>query len=125
MYTTIAADGRGWVPVASVSAVINQNVPVIQPPAIPTPVVGGQKASPEQNLLFLDTVNIREGPGNTYKSFGAASHGTYAEAIGKSQDGAWFAIRIPTTLSPNGIGWVKADYVQVINPGSLPVLKTK
>jgi hypothetical protein len=123
MYPDIAFDGMGWIPASSSSAVINQTVPEIQPPPQPNPVLNTPPPLGQANLLFLDTVNIREGPGHQYKSLGVASYGTSALAVGKSTDGLWFAISVPASVSDLGIGWVKGEYVQVVNPSELPVLK--
>jgi hypothetical protein len=33
----------------------------------------------------------------------------------------WWMIKLPTTVSPDGSGWVSAEYVTAYNTDSLPV----
>lgn len=47
-----------------------------------------------------------------------------AAVTGKSPDGYWYVITIPTTYSPDGTGWVSASYVSLSGaaPADLPVV---
>ena len=66
-------------------------------------------------------VNVRSGPGTEYPAYGVAPAGSSAEAIGVSPDGEWWMIKLPTSVSPDGTGWVSADYVTAYNTDQLPV----
>jgi hypothetical protein len=65
-------------------------------------------------------INVWAGPSiNDYDSIGIMAAGTYAPALGFSQDSNW--IEIVYMGVPGGVGWVYAPFVK-ITPGSLPVL---
>ena len=66
-------------------------------------------------------VNVRSGPGTEYPSYGVAPPGSSAEIIGSSPDAAWWMIRVPTNISPDGSAWVSIDYVNAYNTDQLPV----
>ena len=66
-------------------------------------------------------VNIRSGPGTEYPAYGVAAYGSSAEIIGVSPDRKWWMVRLPTTISPDGTGWVSAEYVTAYNTDQVPV----
>lgn len=66
-------------------------------------------------------VNVRSGPGTEYPAYGVAALGSSAEIIGVSPDREWWMIRLPTTISPDGTGWVSAEYVTAYNADQVPV----
>ena len=66
-------------------------------------------------------VNLRSGPGTEYPAYGVAPAGSSAEAIGGGLDMGWWMVKLPTTISPDGTGWVSAEYVTAYNTDSLPV----
>jgi hypothetical protein len=51
-----------------------------------------------------------------------APPGATGEITGKSADGAWWQVKIPTQYSSTGLGWVSASYVIPQNAGSVPVV---
>jgi hypothetical protein len=66
-------------------------------------------------------VNIRSGPGTEYPAYGVAAPWSSAEIIGVSSDREWWMVRLPTTISPDGTGWVSAEYVSAYNTDQVPV----
>ena len=94
--------------------------PTIPPPTIVPP-------PPESNVptgTSTDYLNIRSGPSTEYPIYGVANPGATSEIVGKSADNAWWAVKIPTSLSPDGIGWASADYVTVTgDTANLPVIQ--
>ena len=66
-------------------------------------------------------INVRSGPGTEFPAYGVAPAGSSAELIGASEDGEWWMIRVPTSVSPDGTAWVSADYVTAYNTDQLPV----
>jgi hypothetical protein len=42
---------------------------------------------------------------------------------GKSADGGWWQVKVSTQYSPDGFGWVSADWVVTQNTGSVPVVE--
>ena len=63
----------------------------------------------------LTEVYVRTGPGEQYPAYGIALTGSTALVIGKSQDGAWWTIRLNPATVGAGYGWVSAAYVQASN----------
>lgn len=66
-------------------------------------------------------VNVRSGPGLDYDIYGILPPGQAAPILSLSQDGEWWEIKIPATYSPDGIGWVSADYVILYNTENQPI----
>jgi uncharacterized protein YraI len=64
-------------------------------------------------------VNVRSGPGTEYPIYGGLQAGEVAAVVGKNQDGSWWAIDIPTSYAPDGIGWVSGAYVTATNTESV------
>jgi heat shock protein HslJ len=68
---------------------------------------------------------VRNGPGIDFPSYGVFSAGVSAEVIGKSPDGAWYVIRIPTDIASNGQGWISSVQTRLyhITPAELPIIQ--
>jgi uncharacterized protein YraI len=108
--------------IAAIAFVIigNDGEPSTPPPpevSVPTPLPGLPSAT------ALEAVNVRSGPGTNYPSYGVAPQGAQGEVIGVSPDGGWWVVDVPTEYSPDGIGWVSAEYVQTENVGDVPVVE--
>jgi uncharacterized protein YraI len=70
----------------------------------------------------LDAINVRSGPGMDYPSYGVAPKGMRLEVTGKSEDGGWWVVKIPTQYVAAGEGWVSDDYVKTENTGDVPLV---
>lgn len=66
-------------------------------------------------------VNVRSGPSTSFDSYGVAPSGASAEAIGISEDSAWWVVKVPAEYSPSGQGWVSGDWVSFSNPNSVEI----
>ena len=73
-------------------------------------------------LVATANVNVRSGPGLDYPIYGVMPQGEEAEIIGVSSDYSWWQIKIPTGYSPDGTGWVSADYTTAYNTDNVPVV---
>jgi heat shock protein HslJ/uncharacterized protein YgiM (DUF1202 family) len=82
----------------------------------PTPEAG----DPTATVSARAGVNVREGPGTEYPVIGIAPFGATLEVVGVSQDGTWWAVRLPG--APNGRGWVADEFVEVENVENVPVM---
>jgi uncharacterized protein YgiM (DUF1202 family) len=82
---------------------------------VPTP------ASDQPALMSGTSLNVREGPGTEYASYGLLQPGQMAQVVGKNAAGTWWAISIPQV--PDGRGWCSADYVITQNVESVPVIE--
>jgi len=95
----------------------------------PTPTLLPQPTiivpTPGSNIPMVTArqrINVRSGPGAAYPSYGVASVGTAAEVVGVSQDGAWWAIKVPAGLIPTGLAWVSGQYVDATHTKDVPVI---
>jgi uncharacterized protein YraI len=112
----------GWVYKSYTYAQKTDNVPVLANPELPGDVSPEVPGSGAPAAVSLEPINVRSGPGNSYDSYGKISIGTRLAVIGKSLDGEWLVINLPTSIAANGQGWVAARYVQAENIGSVPVI---
>lgn len=83
-------------------------------PSIPVP------APSAANLTAKVSLNIRSGPGVDYSVVGVLQPEQQAEIIGRSTDSSWWQIEYPA--SPQGSGWVSAQYVNAQNFDNIPVV---
>jgi len=112
----------GWVYKSYTYAQKTDNVPVLANPELPGNVSPEVPGSGAPAAVTLEPINVRSGPGNAYDSYGKISIGTRLAIIGKSIDGEWLVINMPTSIAPDGRGWIAARYVQAENIGSVPVI---
>ncbi|MEA3440900.1 MAG: hypothetical protein U9R58_11525 [Chloroflexota bacterium] len=45
--------------------------------------------------------------------------------MGISEDAGWWAVELPTAISPDGTGWVNANYLITNNTENLPVTQSQ
>lgn len=119
--TSLVGAGQGWVSADFVDAADAENVPVVPTPPleeiiIPTPQPGVPSAE------ALDAINVRSGPGTDYPAYGVAPEGMMFEVVGKSEDGGWWVVKIPTQYVGTGQGWVSDDFVKTRDVGGAPVV---
>jgi heat shock protein HslJ len=86
------------------------NVTVPPPgPAVPT----GRVTAPAG-------INVRTGPGTNFPVLGTAPYATEGEIIGRSVDGRWWVVAVPS--APGGSGWVSADFVAARDVADVPMI---
>jgi len=101
---------------------LNQNyyppsqTPPVYPPVQPVPPASGAVTGTSTTSL-----NVRSGPSMDYPILGTVPQGTTGQILGTSPDYQWYAVKVPTSLSGNGIGWVMGTYVTVSNPSNAPL----
>jgi uncharacterized protein YraI len=114
--------GNAWVSSEYVTAQNTENLPVVEAPALPPPAEVPPAGENEPKVTAVDVVYVRSGPGTEYPSYGLASLGKTGKVVGKSADGGWWAVELPTTVAPDGMGWVSADWVVAENVENVPVI---
>jgi uncharacterized protein YraI len=114
--------GYGWVATAFTQASNIENVPVVAAPSQPPPVQTTPPPAGAATATAIDFVNLRSGPGTEYLLLGTVAPGTTGEVTGKSEDGAWWQVKVPTSFYAPGLAWVSADWVLTANTGSVPVV---
>jgi N-acetylmuramoyl-L-alanine amidase len=112
----------GWVYKSYTYAQKTEDVPVIKNPDVPNTISPSVPGSGAPAATALEPINVRSGPGNTYDSYGKISIGERLAVIGRSVDREWLVVNLPTSIAPNGQGWVAARYVQAENIGNVPVI---
>jgi uncharacterized protein YraI len=136
----VSPDTQWWavaVPVSQIPAgyawVIGTNVTVTGDtsslptyPVAPLPqgVTPNPPAAGEPQLVALEAVYVRSGPGEIYPAYGIANQGAVGRVVGKSSDGSYWVVAIPTEVVGAGQGWVAAAYVQASNVENVPVTPT-
>jgi len=116
--------GYGWVNAPYVQTANTENVQTIQNPETYTtaaPVPPTSSGAP--SATTTDYVNVRSGPGTNYPVLVVAPPATTGEVTGKSADGGWYQVKVPTQYSSTGLGWVSASYVVPQNTSSVPVVE--
>ena len=94
--------------------------PQVTPPPLPTvPVEPPPSNMP--NGTSTVSLNVRSGPGVQFAILGTVPEGTTGEILGLSPDGAWYAVKVDTSLSGNGQAWVMGKYVTLSNPTGKPL----
>jgi uncharacterized protein YraI len=114
--------GYGWVMAQYTQASNTTGLPVIANPTTAPPVSPTPPAAGTPSATAVDYVNVRTGPGTNYPVLGVAAPGASAQVSGKSSDGAWWQVVLPTTTVASGAGWVSASYVTTQNTDSVPVV---
>jgi uncharacterized protein YraI len=115
--------GYGWVSAQYVQASNTSGVQTIENPESHPTVSPEPPPSGAPVGTATDYLNVRTGPGTNYPILGVAPPGASSEITGKSSDGAWWQVKVPTQYSSTGNGWVSASYVTTSNTGSVPVVE--
>ena len=77
-------------------------------PITSTPSVRASNVSAETTVVVTaDTLNVRAGPGTSYKVVAQVKRGTVLTVLERSQLGDWLKVRTPAQI----VGWVSARYV--------------
>lgn len=77
-------------------------------------------AVPTGRVTAPNGVNIRSGPGTNFPILGVAPFNATGEIIGRSADGRWWVVAVPS--APGGNGWVSADFVAASNVADVPII---
>ena len=119
--TSIAGSGMGWVSASYVIPANTEGLPVVSAPPPPPTVEPPPPDATAATVTNFEPLNVRSGPGTQYPSYGVAPTGSTAPVIGISEDGIWYVVSISTTYSPDGTGWVNANYVVLSNPSGVEI----
>jgi heat shock protein HslJ len=98
----------------ALAVVMTRRVEIDLPAPPPEPAV------PTGTVVGTTALNIRSGPGTNFPVIGAARAGDQGQLVGRSANGRWWAVALPS--APGGIGWVSADFVLPTNAESVPVI---
>ena len=121
----IVAPNTGWVDVNFAEISNTADLPVLDSPPVPPTAafVGPQDGDP--TVIVSDAIYVRSGPGEQYPAYGIAESGSKGLAIGVSEDGDWWVVRINPEIVGTGYGWVLKEFVTTENlDDALAVIKT-
>ncbi len=118
----VASGGTGWVSAAYVLPQDTSGLPVLAAPPVPPTVDLVPPAAGDPQAVALTEVYVRSGPSEQYPAYGIAKTGAVAYVLGKSQDGAWWTVRLNPATVGAGYGWVSGAYVQATNVDAVPVV---
>ncbi|MEZ4671258.1 MAG: SH3 domain-containing protein [Anaerolineae bacterium] len=62
-----------------------------------------------------DSVNVREGPGRSFKVVGSLAPRSTVRVLGRNDDGTWLQIR----MEDGSEGWVSAQFIRIIDPSQV------
>lgn len=85
------------------------------------PAPAPEPATPTGRVVGTQALNVRSGPGTVFPVIGVARLGDEGQIVGRSADGRWWAVSVPS--APGGVGWVSADFVLATNAESVPVMQ--
>jgi uncharacterized protein YraI len=123
--TSISGTGIAWVAkdYATLNNPKNETIPTIEPPLLP-PVAGVPAPGPGDPWLSITEVaSVRSGPGVQYPIYGVAPVGSRAKVVGISEDRQWWAVELPTSIDPNGHGWIFKDFVYAQGTDNVPTIE--
>lgn len=121
----VVGAGYGWVSVTYTRADNIEEVPQISAPPPPASAPVNPPSAGAATATAMEYVNVRSGPGTNYLVYGIASPGATAEVSGKSTDGLWWQVVVPTdTVAVDGLAWVSADFVYTQNTANVPVVES-
>lgn len=97
------------------------DVPVVDTPPLPPQVALQTPPAGTASGVAMTTINLRGGPGETFPVLGVVPGGAVGEITGKSEDGAWWQVRVPNTVAADGFAWLPAAFFFASNAENVPV----
>jgi uncharacterized protein YgiM (DUF1202 family) len=124
--TSAVGTGIAWsaVDFVDLNNPTGQPLPVVTPPLLPPLVNFPIPPANTPQVTMLEAATLRSGPTLEFPVYGVAPTGSQAEVLGQSEDGEWWALRMPTSIAENGTGWVPKLYTTTSNVTNPPVVKT-
>jgi len=98
-------------------------LPVTTPPLLPATVYAVPPASGDPAAIVEERGEVRNGPGNEYPLYGLTSTGSPVKLLRVTEDGNWYAIELPSSTIPEGMGWIHKLYLEIENADGLRVVK--
>ncbi len=94
------------------------SLPFAQDMQKPAPMPPSQPSMQPSGVVNTGYLNVRIGPGSSYRAIAVVSSGTNVLLLGRSSGGSWLKVMLPTGT----VGWVGAYYIATDYPKqNLPV----
>ena len=97
-------------------------IPVVTPPLLPGSVPLEPPAAGTPMGTTVESGAVRNGPGTDYPIYGLTTIGVQVSIVGKSQDGQWWAIKLPVGYTSETVGWINTVYLTTQNTANVKVL---
>jgi len=123
--TSISGNGVAWVAkdYASLNNPTGETISTVAPPLLP-PLAGVPAPGPGDPWISVTEVaSVRSGPGIQYPIYGVAPVGSKAKVVGVSEDRGWWTVELPTSIDPNGHGWIYKDFVYAQQTDNVPTIE--
>jgi uncharacterized protein YraI len=118
----VAPDGHGWVAGSAVTVSGAEGVATLPTPPVPPSTTIPPPGPSDPQVTALVNTFVRSGPSETWPAFGVAPAGVSGRVIGRSEDSAWWAVRLNPSNVGVGYGWVLGSTVQANNVQDVPVV---
>lgn len=112
----------GWVSAQFSTTTGGESVAVYPTPPLPDPLEQVPPAEGDPQATSLESMYVRQGPGETYPAYGTIPSGVTGLVIGRSQDNSYWVVRINPALVSVGFGWVAASSTSSANIENVPVV---
>ena len=112
IYST-SKTGKGWLRAEYVQVNTPTEIPLVEVTAGSGSAISG---------LVTQKINVRNGPGTTFELLGILNPNDIVSITGRDSAGAW--IQIEFASSPDGKGWVTAEFLQANSVENAPVIGT-
>lgn len=124
--TSAVGTGVAWsaVDFVDLNNPTGQPLPVVTPPLLPPLVNFPIPPINAPQVTMREAATLRSGPTLEFPVYGVAPTGSQAEVLGQSEDGEWWAVRMPTSIATDGVGWVAKIYTSPRNVTNPPAVKT-
>jgi uncharacterized protein YraI len=120
---SVVPSGLAWVRADQVETRNIDNVPAYKAPPAPGISRFTQPAAGQGFAAPMTYVNIRGGPGVEYTVYGHSERGEIYLITGVTPDGVWYRIRVPQSISEDGIAWISAPNVRAFETQNVPVVQ--
>jgi uncharacterized protein YraI len=104
--------GKGWVRAEYAQVNVPAEIPLVETTAGSGSVVSG---------LVIQKINVRSGPSTEYQLLGELNSNDVVSITGKDTGSTW--IQIEFANAPDGKGWVTAEFLQIGNIDTVPLIR--
>lgn len=117
----LSQGGIGWISARFSTVTGGERVAIYATPPLPEQVQAIRPGDNDPQATSMETLYVREGPGEEYAAFGTVPAGVTGLVIGRSQDSRYWVVRIDPQTVSLGFGWVPASRTIARNIENIPV----